>query len=269
MRRIVACLSLVALSAPVAAQSPLDGDVDHRLQDVLPKVIQWRRDFHEHPELSNRETRTGKVIADYLTSLGLEVRRDVAHTGVVAVLKGGKPGKVVALRTDMDALPVTEELNLPFKSTVRANYQGQDVGVMHACGHDAHMAMLLGVATALSGMKDQIAGTVTFLFHPAEEGAPIGEDGGAYLMIKEGALERPHVDAVFGLHVLPFHTGEIQYRAGAIMANPHRLTTGTHGKGTHGAQPWGGIDPVVLASQVILGLQTITSRQRSEEHTSE
>jgi amidohydrolase len=177
------------------------------------------------------------------------------------VLKGGKPGRVVALRADMDALPVTEEVDLPFKSTVRSTYNGQETGVAHACGHDSHTAMLMGVATVLSGMRDKIPGTVKFIFQPAEEGVPLGEQGGADLMIKENVLENPHVDAIFGLHVLPFHTGEIEYRAGGIMASSDHFIITVHGKGSHGAQPWGGVDPVVIASQIVGGLQTITSRQ--------
>jgi amidohydrolase len=247
---------------PAWAQTKaIDVEIDRRVGEVQSQVVAWRRDFHEHPELSNRETRTGKIVADYLTSLGLDVTRNVAHTGVVAILKGGLAGPVVALRTDMDALPVAEELDLPFKSTVRSTFNGQDVGVMHACGHDAHMAMMMGVATVLTAMRAQIPGTIKFIFQPAEEGYPIGEDGGAGLMIKEGVLENPHVDAIFGMHVLPFHTGEIQYRPGAIMASSDHFLIVVTGKGTHGALPWGGVDPVVISSQIVLGLQTITSRQ--------
>ena len=258
--RILALVALLPCSLRAQANT-LDAEIDRRAQQVAPKVVAWRRDFHEHPELSNREMRTGKIVADYLTSLGLDVRSNVAHTGVVGVLKGGRPGPVVALRADMDALPVAEEVDLPFKSTVRTTYNGQDVGVMHACGHDSHTAMLMGVATVLSGLRDKIPGTVKFIFQPAEEGFPLGEDGGAGLMIKEGALENPHVDAIFGLHVLPFHTGEIEYRQGGIMASNDHFFIVVHGKGTHGAQPWGGVDPVVISSQIVLGLQTITSRQ--------
>ena len=257
------CLVLL-IAFPCAARAQansLDAEIDRRAKDVESQVVAWRRDFHEHPELSNREVRTGKIVADYLTSLGLEVRRGVAHNGVVAVLKGGRPGPVVALRADMDALPVAEEVDLPFKSTVRTTFNGQDVGVMHACGHDSHTAMLMGVATLLTGMRDRLPGTVKFIFQPSEEGAPIGEQGGADLMIKEGALENPHVDAIFGLHVMPFHTGEIEYRQGGLMASIDHFLIVVHGKGTHGALPWGGVDPIVVASQIVMGLQTITSRQ--------
>jgi amidohydrolase len=261
MRRVAAVVAL-AIPAVLHGQSnPLDAEIDRRAQSVEGQVVAWRRDIHEHPELSNREVRTSKLVADYLTTLGLEVRRGVAHNGVVAVLKGGKPGGVVALRADMDALPVTEEVDLPFKSTVRSTYNGQETGVAHACGHDSHTAMLMGVATVLSGMRDKIPGTVKFIFQPAEEGVPIGEDGGAGMMVRENALENPHVDAIFGLHVLPFHTGEIEYRSGGIMASSDHFLITVHGKGSHGAQPWGGVDPIVIASQIIGGLQTITSRQ--------
>src|SRR5215218_3613061 len=217
-------LALIALfiALPAAGQSTLAAEIDRRAKDVEQQVLSWRRDFHQHPELSNREQRTGKVVADYLKSLGMEVRYPVANTGVVAVLKGGRPGPVVALRADMDALPVTEEVDLPFKSTVRTQYNGQDVGVMHACGHDAHTAMLLGAATVLAGMRDRLPGTVKFIFQPAEEGVPPGEQGGAPQMIREGALQNPKVDAIFGLHAFPNHTGEIEVRSGGMMASSDR-----------------------------------------------
>jgi amidohydrolase len=256
-------LILLALlcAAPAAAQSTFAAEIDRRAKEVEPRVLAWRRDFHQHPELSNREQRTGKVVAEYLKSLGMEVRYPVANTGVVAVLKGGRPGPVVALRGDMDALPVTEEVDLPFKSTVRTQYNGQEVGVMHACGHDAHTAMLMGAATVLAGMRDKLQGTVKFIFQPAEEGVPPGEQGGAPQMVRDGALENPKVDAIFGLHAFPFHTGEIEVRSGGMMASSDRYQIIIHGKQTHGAQPWGGTDPIVVASQVVLGLQTIISRQ--------
>jgi amidohydrolase len=255
-------LLAILFAAPAAAQSStLAAEIDKRAKDVEPQVLAWRRDFHQHPELSNREHRTGKVVSDYLKSLGMEVRYPVAGTGVVAVLKGGRPGPVVALRADMDALPVTEEVDLPFKSTVRTQYNGQEVGVMHACGHDAHTAMLLGAATVLAGMRERLQGSVKFIFQPAEEGVPPGESGGAPQMIREGALENPRVDAIFGLHAFPLHTGEIEVRAGGMMASSDRYQIIIRGKQTHGAQPWGGTDPIVVASQVVLGLQTIVSRQ--------
>src|SRR5436190_1517521 len=194
--------SLFIFSAiAVLAQNPLSPEIDRREKLVEGKVVAWRRDIHEHPELGNRETRTAKLVADHLKSLGIEVRTGVAHTGVVGVLRGGRPGKVVALRAEMDALPVTEQVNLPFASKVKTTYNGQEVGVMHACGHDTHVAILMGVAEILAGMKAQLPGTVKFIFQPAEEGPPAGEQGGAAMMVKEGALEAPKPDAIFGLHV--------------------------------------------------------------------
>jgi len=252
----------LSVITPLHAQSSkLDAEVDRLLPQVQAKVIAWRRDIHEHPELSNRETRTAELVANHLRSLGLEVRTGVAHTGVVGVLKGGKPGPVVALRADMDALPVTEEVDVPFASKVRTTYNGQDVGVMHACGHDTHTAMLMGVAEILAGMRKDLPGTVKFIFQPAEEGAPTGERGGAELMIEEGALDDPKPSAIFGLHVLPFPAGDIRYRPGGIMASADAFRIVVHGRQTHGAQPWNGVDPIVVASQIVLGLQTITSRQ--------
>ena len=203
----------------------------------MPQVIAWRRDIHEHPELSNQEVRTGKLVADALRKIGIEVREGVARTGVVGVLRGGKPGPVVALRADMDALPVTEEVDLPFKSKVRTIFNGQEVGVMHACGHDAHTAMLLGAAEVLSGMRSQIAGTVKFIFQPAEEGGggSAGERGGAGLMIDQGVMENPKVNAVFGIHVWPDEAGAVSYKAGGAMAAADGLSITVHGKQTHGA----------------------------------
>jgi amidohydrolase len=255
-----------SLAAPHAlgaqgAGSTLAREIDRRAPQLEAKAIAWRRDIHQHPELSNREFRTSKLVADHLRSLGIEVRTGIAKTGVVGVLRGGKPGPVVALRADMDALPVAEEVDVPFKSTVRSTYNGQDVGVMHACGHDAHVAILMSVAELLSGMRQQIPGTVVFLFQPSEEGAPAGEEGGAVLMIREGALDNPKVDAVFGLHVFPFEVGTMHYRSGALMASSDRFEIVVHGRQTHGALPWNGVDPNVVASQIVLGLQTITSRQ--------
>lgn len=253
---------LVLLSSPLAAQSSrLGAEIDRRAALVNGKVVAWRRDIHAHPELSSREVRTGQLVADHLRGLGLEVRTGVAHTGVVGVLRGGKPGPVVALRADMDALPVTEELDLPFASKVRATYNGQEVGVMHACGHDAHVAMLMGVAEVLAGMRKDLPGTVEFIFQPAEEGAPAGESGGAEMMIAEGVLDNPKPGAIFGLHVFPYPAGQIRYRAGGIMAGADALRIAVRGRQTHGALPWAGIDPIVVAAQIVLGLQTIASRQ--------
>ena len=240
----------------------LDQRIDEAAKKVAPKVIECRRDIHEHPELGNRESRTSKLVADKLRALGIEVRTPVAHTGVIGILRGGRTGRVVALRADMDALPVTEQVDVPFKSTVRSTYNGQEVGVMHACGHDAHVAVLLGVAEVLSGVRAEIPGTVVFLFQPAEEGAPAGEEGGAQLMVKEGTLDNPKVDAVFGLHVTSrYPVGQLAYRPGAMMAAVDSFRIKVHGKQTHGAYPWLGVDPIVTAAQIILALQTIPSRQ--------
>ncbi len=262
MRPILLPVIALGFATTLRAQSSrLDAEVDRRAAQVQEKVVAWRRDIHAHPELSNRETRTAELVAQHLRSLGIEVRSGVAHTGVVGVLRGGKPGPVVALRADMDALPVTEEVDVPFASKVRATYNGQEVGVMHACGHDTHTAMLMGVAEVLAGMRNDLPGTVKFIFQPAEEGAPAGEQGGAELMITEGALENPKPDAIFGLHVFPYPAGDIRYRAGPIMASADAFHIVVRGRQTHGAIPWAGIDPVVIASQIVLGLQTIVSRQ--------
>jgi len=262
MRPILLPVIALGFATTLRAQSSrLDAEVDRRAAQVQGKVVAWRRDIHAHPELSNRETRTAELVAQHLRSLGIEVRTGVAHTGVVGVLRGGKPGPVVALRADMDALPVTEEVDVPFASKVRATYNGQEVGVMHACGHDTHTAMLMGVAEVLAGMRNDLPGTVKFIFQPAEEGAPAGEQGGAELMITEGALENPKPDAIFGLHVFPYPAGDIRYRAGPIMASADAFHIVVRGRQTHGAIPWAGIDPVVIASQIVLGLQTIVSRQ--------
>ncbi len=236
--------------------------IDQLAADKSKKIIAWRRDFHEHPELSNREYETSKKIAKHLKSLGLEVQTGIAHTGVVAVLKGGKPGKVVALRADMDALPVFEKQDLPFASKVKTTYNGHDVGVMHACGHDTHIAILMGVAEILSEIKKDIKGTVKFIFQPAEEGAPEGEEGGAKLMVKEGVMENPKPDAVFGLHInSQTEVGHIGYKPEGTMASSDFLRIKVIGDQTHGGYPWNGIDPIVVSSQIILGLQTIVSRQ--------
>ena len=237
-------------------------DIDRRADQLKEKLIAWRRDFHQHPELSNREHRTGKIVAEHLRGLGLEVQSAVARTGVVALLRGGKPGPIVALRADMDALPVAEEGNLPFASKEKSEYEGNEVDVMHACGHDAHTAILMTVAEILSSMKTQISGTIKFIFQPAEEGPPGDEEGGAELMIKEGVLENPRPAAIFGLHVIAgMPTGKIGYRPGATMASGDTIRIKVQGRQTHGAFPWQGIDPVVLASQIVMGLQTIPSRQ--------
>ena len=250
---------------PTQAQQPdlaaLRSEVDSRTEEVTEKVVAWRRDLHAHPELGNREFRTAEIIAEHLRSLGMEVQTEVAHTGVVGILRGGLPGPVVALRADMDALPVTELADVPFASKVTTEYNGQEVGVMHACGHDNHMAVLMGAAEVLAGMKERLPGTVKFIFQPAEEGSPAGEAGGASLMVQEGALENPRPDAIFGLHVMPQHTGFVGYRSGGAMASSQTLNIKVRGRQTHGAMPWGGVDPVVVSAQIVLGLQTIISRQ--------
>ena len=247
-------LSTTALDAQ--GTSPLAREVDQRATAVNDQVIAWRRDVHEHPELSGQEVRTAQLVATQLRRMGIEVRTGVGGTGVVGVLKGGRPGPVVALRADMDALPVTEEVDLPFRSKVRATYNGQEVGVMHACGHDSHVAMLLGAAEVLSGMRERVSGTVVFLFQPAEESL-----GGAAMMLRDGALNDPKPSAVFGLHVFPYRTGEVVYRTGALMAAGGSLKIVVRGTQTHGAMPWKGVDPVVVSSQIVLGLQTVVSRQ--------
>ena len=225
-------------------------------------MIEWRREFHQNPELSNREFRTGAKIAAHLKSLGLEVQYPVAKTGVVALLKGGKPGPVVALRADIDALPVTERNDLPFASKEKVQFNGQETGVMHACGHDGHTSILMAVAEILAKNKSELKGTVKFIFQPAEEGAPAGEEGGASLMIKEGVLENPKVDVIFGLHLqalLP--SGQLAYRSGGLMAAVDGVNIKVKGVGAHGATPWDSVDPIVISSQIISGLQTIVSRQ--------
>ena len=235
--------------------------VNQRAHEIETQVVTWRRDIHEHPELGNREFRTAALVAEHLQSLGMEVRTEVAYTGVVGTLRGGRPGPVVALRADMDALPVTEQVDLPFASTVRTTYNGQEVGVMHACGHDNHVAILMGVADVLGSVREELPGTVKFIFQPAEEGAPTGERGGAELMLEEGAFENPTPEVVFGLHVFPGPVGQISYRAGGVMASADDLRIVVKGRQTHGAAPWGGVDPIVISSQIVLGLQTIASRQ--------
>jgi amidohydrolase len=260
----LALVATLSAAPSLAAQDrrALGAEVDRRAAQVQPKVVAWRRDIHQNPELGNREVRTAALVAEHLRALGMEVRTGIAHTGVVAVLRGGRPGPVVALRADMDALPVTEEVNLPFASKVRTEYNGQQVGVMHACGHDNHVAILMGVAEVLAGMRAQLPGTVKFIFQPAEEGAPAGEEGGADLMLEEGAFDIPVPEAVFGLHVFSsLPVGHIGYRQGGMMAAADGLRIVVRGKQTHAAMPWFGVDPVVTASQIVLGLQTVVSRQ--------
>jgi amidohydrolase len=260
----LAALAFVLPVHPAAAQdgaSPLEAEIDRLVEEVSPNVVEWRRDIHAHPELGNREFRTAAKVAEHLLGLGLEVRTEVAHTGVVGVLRGGLPGPTVALRADMDALPVTERVDLPFASKVTTTYNGQEVGVMHACGHDNHVAILMGAAQVLASVRDRLPGTVVFLFQPAEEGPPEGEEGGAGLMIEEGALSDPRPEAIFGLHVMPGPLGTLSYRARGAMASADGLYIKVVGRQTHGAQPWNGVDPIVTAAQIVLGLQTVVSRQ--------
>lgn len=258
MKNFISCAVFLACMAGQAQDHGLGKDI----AAVESKVIEWRRDIHQHPELSNREFKTAEKIADHLKSLGIEVQTGVAHTGVVGLLKGKRPGKVVALRADIDALPVSERNDLPFKSTVKSEYLGEEVGVMHACGHDTHIAILMGVAEVLSKNTDKIHGTVKFIFQPAEEGAPPGEEGGAELMVKEGVLENPKVDAIYGLHIgsyLP--VGQIAYKPGGAMAAAQRFVVNIKGKQTHGSAPWGGVDPILVAAKIVDGFQSIISRE--------
>ena len=260
--RLIA-LALLGAAALPAAAATLTEQIDVLAARVEPTVVKHRRHLHEHPELSNREFETAKYVARRLKALGIEVQTGVAKTGVVGVLRGGKPGPVVALRADMDALPVTEETDLPFRSKVKATYDGKPVGVMHACAHDAHPGMLLGVAEIVAQLKDQWPGTVKFIFQPAEESPPLGEDGGAELMVAEGVLKKdPRPEVIFGQHVLSaWAAGEVGWRAGAMLASADDVEITVQGKGTHGAAPWNGVDPIVVASQIVLALQTIPSRQ--------
>jgi amidohydrolase len=259
----IAISAFIILSFSANAQHTKDlyAKINAAADKIEPQTIAWRRDFHQHPELGNREFRTSKIISDYLRSLGLEVRDSVGKTGVVGILHGSKPGPVIALRADMDGLPVTERTNVPFASKVITTYNGNQVGVMHACGHDSHMAILLSVAEILSGMKNDLKGTVKFIFQPAEEGAPVGEEGGAELMVKEGVLENPKVDVVFGLHInSQTEVGKISYRPGGTMAAVNSMQIIVKGRSAHGAYPWSSVDPIVVSAEIINNLQTIVSR---------
>ncbi len=265
-RTLLASALMAGVLAPAAAaqrtmnSAPMRAEVDRRMTAVMPKVVSWRRDIHEHPELSGDEVRTSALVAAHLKSLGMEVTTGVGGHGVVGLLRGGKPGPVVGLRADMDALPVAELVDVPFRSMVKSTYRGQAVGVMHACGHDNHVAILMGAAEVLAGMKAMLPGTVKFVFQPAEEGAPNGE-GGAAPMIRAGVLENPRVDAMFGLHVFPGPLGSIGYRVGPLLAASNSFALTVRGRQTHGAAPWAGVDPIVVGSQIVMGLQTIISRQ--------
>jgi len=237
-------------------------EIDAAAAKIMPQVVSWRRHLHQYPELGNREVKTAKFIEEHLRKLGVEVRTGVAKTGVIGILKGAQPGPVIGLRADIDGLPVTERNGLPFASKETAEYNGQKVGVMHACGHDTHVAMLMGAAEVLAGMKDKIKGSVVFIFQPAEEGPPAGEEGGAALMVKEGVMDNPKIDAVFGLHINSrMEAGTIAYKAGALMAAADWFTIKIKGRQTHGAYPWLGTDPIAVATQVYTGLQMIVARR--------
>ncbi|WP_178985655.1 amidohydrolase [Winogradskyella helgolandensis] len=256
MKQLAVLLTFLSLFSN--AQNSIESDINA----IENKMIAWRHHFHEHPELSNREFKTAEKIAEHLKSLGLDVETGIAKTGVVALLKGNQPGKVIALRADIDALPVTERNDLPFKSEVKTTFLNTETGVMHACGHDTHISILMATAEVLSKHKDKIKGTIKFIFQPAEEGPPPGEEGGAKLMIKEGVLENPKVDAIFGLHIdSGTPVGSITYKTGGIMAAVERFVIEVKGKQTHGSQPWSGVDPILISAKIIDGLQTIISRE--------
>lgn len=258
--RILLVVIIILYSSVIRAQLP--AAISEAINKIEPRCIEWRHHLHQNPELGNREVNTAKMIADHLRSLGIEVQENVAHTGVVGILKGAKPGPCIALRADMDALPIVERAAVPFASKVRSTYAGEDVGVMHACGHDTHVAMLMAVAEIMAGYKSKLNGTIKFIFQPAEEGPPPGEEGGAAMMIKEGVMENPKVEAVFGLHInSSTPVGTIKYKSGAFMASSDWFTIHVKGKGSHGSQPWLGVDPIAVSAQIIQGLQHIVSRQ--------
>ncbi len=259
MRKIISCFLLVIT---FSLQAQMDTSILKDIETIEDKVIDWRRYFHANPELSNKEFNTAKKIEEHLKSLGMDVQTGIAITGVVGILKGDNPGKVVALRADIDALPVTERNDLPYKSKVTDTFLGTESGVMHACGHDTHIAILMGVAEVLSKHKDKINGTVKFIFQPAEEGPPPGEEGGAKLMIKEGVLENPKVDAIYGLHINSgTPVGTIKVKPEGIMAAVERFEVHVEGKGSHGSAPWAGVDPILISAKIIDGFQTIISRE--------
>ncbi len=254
---------LLSISVPGRAVD-MSREVEAAAAKLMPKIVEWRRHLHQYPELGNREIKTAKFVEEHLRRLGLEVRTGVAKTGVVGILKGSQPGPVIGLRADMDGLPVTERNSLPFRSKEISEYNGQKVGVMHACGHDTHVAMLLGAAELLTGMKEKVKGTVVFIFQPAEEGPPAGEEGGAPLMVKEGVMDNPKIDAIFGIHVnAQTEIGKIKYKSGATMAASDWFQIKIKGRQTHGAYPWLGVDPIAVATQIYTGLQMIVAR-RSE-----
>jgi amidohydrolase len=263
-RQFISFITLFLLfSGNVNAQDAVLGnELESLIATVEEQVIEWRRDIHEHPELGNREFRTAALVADHLRSLGIEVETEVAHTGVVGLLKGGKPGPVVLLRADMDGLPVTERVDIPFASKVTTVFNGQETGVMHACGHDTHVAILMGVASVLAAVRDKIPGTIKFVFQPAEEGPPEGEDGGAELMVREGVLSNPEVDVAFALHISSkLEVNTISYTPGGTYASADDFRIRVRGQQTHGAYPWNGVDPIVTSAHIITALQSIVSRE--------
>jgi len=264
----VGAAALVIASMTVSAQSPgsdaaeWHGYIDAQAEQLHDRVVEWRRHFHANPELSNREFDTAEYIAEFLRGLDMEVQTGVAHTGVIGLLEGGRPGPVVGLRADMDALPVPSRADLPFSPDVTTEFLGEEVPVSHACGHDTHMAMLMGVAEMFAARRDDLPGTIKFIFQPAEEGAPPGEEGGGELMVKEGVLNDPDVDVIFGQHIWSLApVGRIGFRAGGIMAAADRFVITVNGKQTHGSTPWTGVDPIAIASQIVIGLNMIVSRQ--------
>jgi amidohydrolase len=267
MKKLIYCLFLLPILTAAQVSPKLQASVTNAASLIEPKMIEWRRNIHQYPELSNREFKTAQKVAEHLTRLGMEVKTGIAHTGVVGILKGGKPGPVIALRADMDALPVTERNSLPFASKEKAVYNGQETGVMHACGHDTHVAILMATAEVLAQHKNELKGTVVFIFQPAEEGAPAGEEGGAYLMVKEGVLENPKVDVIFGLHISSVTPlGKLTYKPGGLLAAADNFSIRVKGRQSHGSSPWMGVDPIVISSQIVLGLQTIISRQTELTH---
>ena len=261
MKRMLAAMLAVFSLTNAALAVDMSKEIEAATAKVMSKVVDWRRHIHQYPELGNSEIKTAKFVEDHLRKLGLEVRTGIAKTGVVGILKGAQPGPVIGLRADMDGLPVTERNALPFASKEKAVFNGQNVGVMHACGHDTHVAMLMGAAEVLAGMKDKIKGTVVFIFQPAEEGPPAGEEGGAALMVKEGVMNSPKIDAIFGIHInSQTEIGKIRYKSGAAMAASDWFSIKVKGKQTHGSQPWSGIDPIAVATQIYTGLQMIVAR---------
>ena len=262
MKKLLLTILVLVSTVTAGFATDMSREIDAATAKLVPKLVEWRRHLHQYPELSNREVKTAKFVEEHLRKLGLEVRTGVAKTGVVAILKGSQPGPVIGLRADMDALPVTERNALAFASKEKGDYNGQTVGVMHACGHDTHVAMLMGAAEVLTGLKDKIKGTVVFIFQPAEEGPPAGEEGGAPLMIKEGVMDNPKIDVIFGLHINSLtEIGKIKYKSGAAMASSDWFSIKVKGKQTHGSQPWLGVDPIAAATQIYTGLQMIVARE--------